>query len=142
MPNNDIILRKSIRYFHSETLVFSSKFGLPSQVSSPHRFHYCILSLNTVSEILYRVCRIHSLTIFQEQVGLAFSLGSIRYDVLLDYGNRLKDDRGKAVVKKYHARLIGTINDQISVRNQERFASGKLTYPYFLPKWMPNSIQT
>ena len=70
------------------------------------------------------------------------SLGSIRYDVLFDYGKHLKDDRAKAIVNKYHERLIGSINDQIAARNQERLQNGKLSYPYLLPKWMPNSIHT
>ncbi|CAB4030238.1 arachidonate 5-lipoxygenase-like [Paramuricea clavata] len=77
-----------------------------------------------------------------EQVSLSMSLGSIRYDVIFDYGKYLKDDRAKAVVNKCHDRLIGGINDQISARNQKRLANGKLSYPYLLPKWMPNSIHT
>ena len=44
------------------------------------------------------------------------SLGSIRYDVLFDYGKHLKDDRAKAIVNKYHERLIGSINDLITCR--------------------------
>ena len=70
------------------------------------------------------------------------SLGSIRYDVLLDYSKHLEDDRARAVVSKYHNRLIGSINDQITARNQTRLQSGKMSYPYLLPKWMPNSIHT
>ena len=70
------------------------------------------------------------------------SLGSIRYDVLFDYGKHLKDDRAKAVVNKYYGRLTGSINDQMSARNEERLKNGKLSYPYLLPKWMPNSIHT
>ncbi|CAB4040502.1 arachidonate 5-lipoxygenase-like [Paramuricea clavata] len=77
-----------------------------------------------------------------EQLALSMSLGSIRYDVFLDYGKHLKDDRAKAVVNKYHNHLIGSINDEITARNKRRFASGKLSYPYLLPKWMPNSIHT
>jgi hypothetical protein len=66
----------------------------------------------------------------------------MRYDVLLDYGKRLEDDRGRAVVNKYYRRLRGRINDQITARNQRRLASGKMSYPYLLPNWMPNSIHT
>ena len=68
------------------------------------------------------------------------NLGSLRYDVLLDYGKHLEDDRAKAIVNKYHERLMVTINDQITARNQKRLANGKLSYPYLLPKWVPNSI--
>ena len=70
------------------------------------------------------------------------SLGSLRFDVLLDYGDKLKDHRAKAVVNKYHARLIGPINNEITIRNDERLAAGKFTNPYFLPKWITNSIST
>ena len=70
------------------------------------------------------------------------SLGSIRYDTIFDYSDHLKDDRAKAVVKKYHQRLVGEVNDEITERNNQRLADGKLTYPYLLPKWMPNSIHT
>ena len=80
--------------------------------------------------------------IIQEQVSLSMTLGSIRYDVVFDYGKYLKDDRAKAVVNKCHDRLTGGINDQITARNQKRLANGKLSYPYLLPKWMPNSIHT
>ena len=70
------------------------------------------------------------------------SLGSLRYDVIFDYGKELADDNARAVVNKYHKRLVGPIDDQISARNDDRLAKGKLTYPYLLPKWMPNSIHT
>ncbi|XP_028401888.1 arachidonate 5-lipoxygenase-like [Dendronephthya gigantea] len=77
-----------------------------------------------------------------EQISLFMTLGSIRYDTIFDYGDHLKDDRAKAVVKKYHERLIGEVNDKITQRNKERLADGKLSYPYLLPKWLPNSIHT
>jgi hypothetical protein len=70
------------------------------------------------------------------------SLGSLRFDVLFDYGKHLKDDRAKAVVNKYHHHLTGSVNDEITARNHKRLAEGKMSYPYFLPKWMPNSIHT
>ena len=70
------------------------------------------------------------------------SLGSLRFDVLLDYGGKLKDHRAKAVVNKYHARLTGPINSIITRRNKARLAVGKFTYPYLLPKWITNSIHT
>ena len=66
----------------------------------------------------------------------------MRYDVLFDYGKHLKDDRAKAVVNKYYDRLLGSITDEITARNQKRLQNGKLSYPYLLPKWMPNSIHT
>ena len=73
---------------------------------------------------------------------MAMSLGSIRYDVILDYGKQLKDDRARILVNKYHNRLIVTVNDEITTRNQYRLGNGTLAYPYLLPKWMPNSIHT
>ncbi|XP_046850359.1 polyunsaturated fatty acid 5-lipoxygenase-like isoform X2 [Xenia sp. Carnegie-2017] len=76
------------------------------------------------------------------QVGNTLSLGSLRYDVFLDYADKLKDNRAKAVVKKYHSKLIGDVNKEITDRNTARLKAGKFVYPYFLPKWITNSIQT
>ena len=70
------------------------------------------------------------------------AVGSMRFDVYLDYSRHIKDRPAKAVVNKYHKRLIGTINDEITARNKKRLANGKISYPYFLPKWLPNSIHT
>ena len=70
------------------------------------------------------------------------SLGSLRYDKYFDYTKRLKDDRAKAVVTKYYNRLMVNVQDRITKRNLQRVKAGVLTYPYFLPEWMPNSIHT
>ncbi len=70
------------------------------------------------------------------------TLGSMRYDVLFDYGKHLRDDRAKAVVNKCHRQLTTSINAEITARNNKRLAEGKMSYPYFVPKWMPNSIHT
>lgn len=78
----------------------------------------------------------------KSQVGSTLSLGSLRYDVFLDYADKLKDNRAKAVVKKYHSKLIGDVNKEITDRNTARLKAGKFVYPYFLPKWITNSIQT
>ncbi len=70
------------------------------------------------------------------------TLGSIRYDKLFDYSDNLADDRAKELVKKYYDELHGDINKQILNKNIVRLREGKLIYPYFMPQWLTNSIQT
>jgi hypothetical protein len=70
------------------------------------------------------------------------TLGSIRYDKLFDYSDNLADDQAKALVKKYHDELHGEVNKQIIRRNCKRQLEGKFIYPYFMPQWLTNSIQT
>lgn len=74
------------------------------------------------------------------QTSLSMSLGSLRYDKFFDY--KLKDDRANEVVSKYNKRLMEDINEKISDANNKRLKLGFLSYPYFLPPWMPNSIHT
>ena len=70
------------------------------------------------------------------------TLGSIRYDKLFDYSDTLKDDKAKKLVKKYYDDLHGEVNTLIMKRNFKRDLEGKFIYPYFMPQWLTNSIQT
>ena len=70
------------------------------------------------------------------------TLGSIRYDKLFDYSDSLKDDRAKDLVKKYYDELQGKINTELIERNYRRELEGNFIYPYFMPQWLTNSIQT
>ncbi|CAB4035219.1 arachidonate 5-lipoxygenase-like [Paramuricea clavata] len=88
---------------------------------------------------------IHNLPIYNivsYQLSIAMTLGSIRYDKLFDYSDNLADDQAKALVKKYYDELHGKVNKQIIERNCKRQLEGKFIYPYFMPQWLTNSIQT
>ena len=52
------------------------------------------------------------------------------------------DEEAATVVKKHHKILMTRVKAMIDQRNDERFREGHLTYPYFKPGWIPNSIHT
>jgi len=70
------------------------------------------------------------------------SLGLLRLDRLFDYGPFLNDERGREVLYKHHTQLQKTMEPLLDKRNKKRYEAGFLTYPYFLPRWLPNGIQT
>ena len=70
------------------------------------------------------------------------SLGSLRFDNLLDYGPQMVDQDAAKVVKKHYRILNTRVKAIIDQRNDERFKEGHLTYPYLKPGWIPNSINT
>ena len=76
------------------------------------------------------------------QTVISLNLGSLRFDNLLDYGERMLDEQAATVVKKHHKILMTRVKTIIDQRNDERFKEGHLTYPYFKPGWIPNSIHT
>ena len=76
------------------------------------------------------------------QLSIAMTLGSIRYDRYFDYSDTLVDDRAKELVKKYYDELNDVVNKKIMERNFGRHLKGKPIYPYLMPQWLTNSIQT
>ena len=79
---------------------------------------------------------------FQLQASFTNSLATFRYDTLYDYGNDLKDSKAKEVVNRYHRYLMNVVQPDLEAENKKRLYNGDLTYPYLLPKWLPNGIQT
>ena len=75
------------------------------------------------------------------QIALAMSLGSIRYDKLFDYSDKLEDPKARYLVKRYYKKIKG-ISRVTKVKNKQRIKDGHLAYPYFLADLMPNSIHT
>ena len=69
------------------------------------------------------------------------NIGALRCDKLLDYGEQLEDSLAGAIVKGHHEYLQGVVDVLIADRNRQRLADGHQTYPYFLSRWMTNSIQ-
>jgi len=61
---------------------------------------------------------------------------------LFDYGSQLVDGLAKSLFAKYAKLLNETIKPQLEKENKERFQAGHLTYPYFVPGYIANSIHT
>lgn len=99
-----------------------------------------------------RVCDLHVVRVpfcavvvvvaFKKQVSFALALSSFRYDRLLDYGFLLDDKTATQIVYRHHCSLMSGVQETLEQRNEARKQAGKLTYPYLLPKWLPNGIQT
>ncbi|KAJ7321448.1 hypothetical protein OS493_035022 [Desmophyllum pertusum] len=70
------------------------------------------------------------------------SLSNYRYDSLFDYGSQLPDKPGREVISKWYNYLQRRVQPYIEKRNKDRLEKGHLTYPYLLPRWVPNGIQT
>ena len=52
----------------------------------------------------------------------------------------MSDEEGRKVVENTYQRLNTLVQKTLQARNQQRFDNGDLTYQYFEPKWLPNSI--
>ncbi|XP_028399186.1 arachidonate 5-lipoxygenase-like isoform X2 [Dendronephthya gigantea] len=76
------------------------------------------------------------------QAVVSTSLGSLRFDNLLDYGAQMLDREAGELVEKHHKILMTKVKAIIEKRNDKRFNDGHLTYPYLKPGWIPNSIHT
>ena len=80
--------------------------------------------------------------VFQVQAALGLVLSVFRYDSLFDYSGELEDPLAREVVYKHHCKLVKKIQPKLERRNKRRFHEGHLTYPYLLPRWLPNGVQT
>ena len=82
------------------------------------------------------------LKMFQIQSSAFLSLGEFRFDSLFDYGNELQDINAVNLVNSYHSYLMTVVQPRMQEENEMREKTGHLTYPYFIPRWLPNSVQT
>jgi len=80
--------------------------------------------------------------ILQIQNSAFNTLGVFRLDSLFDYGNDLQDVKAVNLINDYYSYLIRIVQPRMQEMNQKRKERGDLTYPYFIPKWLPNGIQT
>ena len=103
--------------------------NMPTKLYDPNTQDFTIESLPQYNIVSY-------------QLSIAMTLGSIRYDRYFDYSDTLVDDQAKELVKKYYDELNGVVNKNIMERNFERHLKGKPIYPYLMPQWLTNSIQT
>ena len=82
------------------------------------------------------------LKIFQLQSSAFLSLGEFRFDSLFDYGNELQDIDAANLVNDYYSYLMTIVQPHMQAENEMRKQTGYLTYPYFIPRWLPNAIET
>lgn len=69
-------------------------------------------------------------------------LASFRFDSLFDYGNELQDIEAVNIVNRYYQDLMRIVQPQLQETNRKRKENGDLTYPYMIPRWIPNGVQT
>ena len=76
------------------------------------------------------------------QVAFSMGISSLRFDRLFDYGNYLDDKFAGRIVNDHHCRLETAVQKDLEDENDARKNAGQLPYPFLLPKWIPNGIQT
>ena len=79
---------------------------------------------------------------FQIEATLWNSLATLRFDSLFDYGNELKDIKAVNLVNGYYSYLMHIVQPRMQEVNRKRKENDDLTYPYLIPRWLPNGIQT
>ncbi|XP_068762352.1 polyunsaturated fatty acid 5-lipoxygenase-like isoform X1 [Montipora capricornis] len=70
------------------------------------------------------------------------TLGVFRFDSLFDYGNELQDHKATNLLNAYYTYLLRNVQPRLQQINKAREESGDLTYPYVIPRWLPNGVQT
>ena len=69
-------------------------------------------------------------------------LTALRFDSLFDYGNSLEDSKAANIVNNHYSYLMRVVQPKLQERNKKRKDKDDLTYPYFIPRWIPNGVQT
>ena len=106
------------------------------------------LDRKTVSRTLikfeHQIVKTNFFAIFTPQIEASFSnaLALFRFDSLFDYGNELRDPEAVKLVNGYYTYLMNVIQPHMQEKNRKRKEDGYLTYPYLIPRWLPNGIQT
>ncbi|KAJ7340313.1 hypothetical protein OS493_003046 [Desmophyllum pertusum] len=100
-----------------------------------------LVHYRTVEDGEFNVFRLpnHPTAAIQSSAFLA--LGSLRIDALFDYGNELQDTEAGNLVNSFYGYLMGVVQPRMQELNQKRKKRGYLTYPYFIPEWLPNGVQ-
>ena len=76
------------------------------------------------------------------QASFSETLASYRFDTLFDYGNDLKDTEAVKILNRHFGYLMNDVQPEMQEINKQRKNDGYLTYPYFIPRWLPNGVQT
>jgi len=95
-----------------------------------------------VKEGEYSVLRLPNRNTSAIEASFSNSLALYRYDSLFDYGNFLQDNQAVKLVNGYYSHLMNVVQPRMQEKNRLRKESADLTYPYLVPRWLPNGIQT
>ena len=79
---------------------------------------------------------------FQIEAGFSNGLAGFRFDSLFDYGNSLEDSKATNIINDHYSYLMRVVQPKLQERNKKRKDKDDLTYPYFIPRWIPNGVQT
>ncbi|KAJ7321447.1 hypothetical protein OS493_035021 [Desmophyllum pertusum] len=93
-----------------------------------------------VSDDVFSLFNFPNANISAEHGLIGMSLSNYRFDSLFDYGSQLPDKPGREVISKWYNYLQRKVQPYIEKRNKDRLEKGHLTYPYLLPRWVPNGI--
>ena len=82
------------------------------------------------------------ISILQIEASFTNALALYRFDTIFDYGNNLQETRAVKLLNQYFGYLMNVVQPEMQLKNQRRKDNGDLTYPYLIPRWLPNGIQT
>nr|XP_058945590.1 polyunsaturated fatty acid 5-lipoxygenase-like [Pocillopora verrucosa] len=90
----------------------------------------------------YGVQRLPNINTSSIEASFSNALSLFRFDSLFDYGNELLDPEAVKLVNGYYTYLMNVIQPKMQEKNRKRKEDNYLTYPYFIPRWLPNGVQT
>lgn len=90
----------------------------------------------------YGVQRLPNRNTSSIEASFSNALSLFRFDSLFDYGNELLDPEAVKLVNGYYTYLMNVIQPKMQEKNRKRKEDNYLTYPYFIPRWLPNGVQT
>ncbi|CAH3134159.1 unnamed protein product, partial [Pocillopora meandrina] len=95
-----------------------------------------------VKEGEYSVLRLPNRNTSSIEASFSNALSLFRFDSLFDYGNELLDPQAIKLVNGYYTYLMNVIQPHMQEKNRKRKEDNYLTYPYLIPRWLPNGVQT
>jgi len=75
------------------------------------------------------------------EAAFGISLAAFRLDSFIDYGNELQDNKAANLINGYYSYLMNVVQPRMQEMNRQRKEEGYLTYPYLIPRWIPNGVQ-
>lgn len=90
----------------------------------------------------YGVQRLPNRNTSSIEASFSNALSLFRFDSLFDYGNELLDPEAVKLVNGYYTYLMNVIQPKMQEKNRKRKEDNYLTYPYLIPRWLPNGVQT
>ncbi|CAH3169166.1 unnamed protein product, partial [Porites evermanni] len=104
--------------------------------------YFCKLFKNDIRYIIKAERVVSKVNSSPVEASFSNSLALYRFDTLFDYGNNLEDIKAVNLINEYYSYLMYNVQPKMQEVNEERKERGDLTYPYLIPRWIPNGIQT